>query len=103
MVTWTKLKSGEWGLRSTIALIEGEVVMVSRANGSRSNAVVGRRVWTGNGVWLYATAPKAEKVAPVAPKPLILDWTEADGEDAEMAAEMAAERAANCADDFFGF
>ena len=104
-ITWTKLRSGEWGLRSTEALNEGEVVWVSRANGSRSKAEVGRRVWAGNGVWLYTKgqeAPKAEVKA--APEPLILDWSEAealDGEDAEMAAEIAAERAANCYADLF--
>lgn len=105
--TWTKLNDGSWGLRSTVALSEGEVVTVCRKDGSRSKATVGRRVWTGNGVWLYATAPKAEKVAPVvAPKVLILDWSEAealDGEDAETAAELAAERAVNCDEAFYGF
>lgn len=107
MITWSRLRDGNWGLRSTEALTEGEVVLVSRANGSRSKAAVGRKVWAGNGVFLYAKgqeAPKAE--VKVALEPLVLDWSVAealDGEDAEMAAEIAAERAANCAEAGFYF
>lgn len=104
MITWSRLRDGSWGLRSTEALVEGAVVLVSRANGSRSKAAVGRKVWAGNGVFLYAKgqeAPKAEVI-----EPLVLDWSVAealDGEDAEMAAEIAAERAANCAEAGFYF
>lgn len=87
--------------------MEGEAVTVYK-NGSRSVATVGRRVWTGNGVWLYTTAPKVEKAAPqVAPAPIVLDWSVAealDGEDAEAAAEIAAELAAEAADaDAWGY
>ena len=102
MVTWTKLKSGEWGLRATEALVEGAVVVVTRANGSRSNAEVGRLVWAGNGVFLYTQA-KAGVAVPVAPKPvlppakaaaeLVTDWDVDDMFD-DAAAEIAAERAA---------
>ena len=92
MVTWTKLKNGEWGLRSTGALIEGEVVVVSRANGSRSNAMVGRRVWAGNGVYVYAKSLAAAKVAPRAY--VEAEWDVFDDAAAEIAAERAAEDAA---------
>lgn len=112
-ITWNKLRDGSWGLRSEAALTEGESVLVSRKDGSRSKATVGRRVWSGNGVWLYGvgTAPKVEvapKAAPEAPKPIVLDWSVAEAEDAarESAAERAAELAAESAltdPDFCGF
>ena len=46
-VTFTKLKSGSWGLRSTSTLVTGSEVTVSRQNGSQSTEVVGSWVWSG--------------------------------------------------------
>lgn len=95
--TWTKLKKeNTWGLRIEGSVTEGEVVLVSRSNGSKSRETVGKIVWTGNGITLATLGPKPAK-APKAPKaekkaPLVLDWSQAEREDAQ--AEIQAERAA---------
>lgn len=52
--TWTKLRNGEWGLRSEEALTVGTQVWVTRKNGTRSLEWVGPKVWAGQGVWLHA-------------------------------------------------
>lgn len=93
--TWTKLKKeNTWGLRIEGSVAEGEVVLVSRSNGSKSRETVGKIVWAGNGVTLATLGPKPAK-APKAEKkvaPLTLDWSQAEHEDAH--AECMAERAA---------
>ena len=109
--TWTKLKDGSWGFRSTEALKVGGLVLVSRANGSSSQEVVGRLVWSGSGVWLYAKGePKgmvetiaqathkkpAQVRAQLAEDPEFYCWDDEgdiDGVAAEMASENAALRA----------
>ena len=63
MTTWTKLRDGSWGLRATEALVEGATIVVAKKDGSTSTVKVGRAVWNGNGVWLYAVAPTADKPA----------------------------------------
>ena len=96
-LSWSKLKDGSWGVRSSTALTEGGAVTVCRKDGSRSTATVGRKVWSGNGVWLYATAPTAPKGA----APVVRDWSVAEQEDDDddgYAAERAAERAMLCSD-----
>lgn len=76
MVTWTKLKSGEWGLRATEALVEGATTTVAKKDGSTSTAVVGKLVWQGNGAFLYGTGPKpaAEQKAPAARPAARRNW-----------------------------
>jgi len=62
-VTWTKLKSGEWGIRSTSELRTGGSVTVSRRDGTKSDVTVDRKIWSGDGVWLYSirkAAPSRE-------------------------------------------
>jgi hypothetical protein len=54
MITWTKLKNGDWGLRSTSQLLAGSSVNVTKKDGTTKSAVVGREIWNGNGVWLYS-------------------------------------------------
>lgn len=56
-VTYTKLKSGNWGIRSTEALQEGQVVTVTKKNGETKTEAVDKVVWSGNGVWLAAVRP----------------------------------------------
>lgn len=46
-VTWTRLKSGAWGLRGPASvLLEGSDVTVTRRNGETKAARVGRVLWT---------------------------------------------------------
>ena len=57
-MTWTKLRSGEWGIRSTVELREsvGQIVAVQKKSGGVSHVRIARLIWSGNGVWLYAIA-----------------------------------------------
>lgn len=55
--TYQKLKSGEWGVRSTTPLEEGQSVTVRKKNGESKEEVVSRIVWQGEGVWLAAIRP----------------------------------------------
>lgn len=64
-VTFTKLRTGEWGLRITgRAPRPGDVVRVAKKNGTTAVETVGTVVWSGNGV----TLATIRKTAP-APKP----------------------------------
>jgi hypothetical protein len=57
-VSYTKLKSGEWGIRAESALTQGATVTVTKKSGETKSEIVGTKVWTdGKGVWLYAIAP----------------------------------------------
>lgn len=67
MITWSKLKSGDWGLRSTSQLQMGTSVNVSKKDGTIKAAIVGQEVWNGNGVWIYAVGA-AYAAASRAPK-----------------------------------
>lgn len=62
--TWTKLKNGTWGVRSTEALLEGMFVDVSRKDGTSKEVIIGRQVWCGNGVWVYEVPPKPVGASP---------------------------------------
>lgn len=53
-ITYTKLKSGDWGMRSNRALTPGTSVTVSKASGETKSETVGKLIWSGNGVHLYA-------------------------------------------------
>lgn len=58
-VTFTKLKTGEWGLRGP-NLAEGERVTVEKRDGSTQTKTVGRVLWTcpnGSGVTVATVAP----------------------------------------------
>ncbi len=50
--TYTKLKDGSWGIRSTSAVQAGDQVTVTKKSGESKTETVGRVLWTGNGVWL---------------------------------------------------
>jgi hypothetical protein len=54
MVTFTKLKSGDWGLKSYRELVEGFTIQVTTKAGGQRDARVGRRIWSDGVVWLYA-------------------------------------------------
>lgn len=54
--TYTKLKSGAWGLRG-MRLVAGSTVTVTKRNGTTKTETVGQIVWTGaDGTTLAATA-----------------------------------------------
>ena len=53
-ITYTKLKSGNWGVRSTEALKEGQTITVRKKSGDTKLETIARIVWSGNGVWLAA-------------------------------------------------
>lgn len=50
--TYTKLRSGEWGIRSTEPVCAGQTVLVTKRSGERNPETVGRVVWSGDGVVL---------------------------------------------------
>ena len=53
--TYTKLRSGEWGIRSTqCALSPGDEILVSKKSGETKRETIARRVFAGGGVALYA-------------------------------------------------
>ena len=62
-ITYTKLRSGDWGLRSTVALRSGEQVQVTKKSGDIKTETVGNAVWKGNGVFLYAIAVRPRENA----------------------------------------
>ena len=63
-ITYTKLQSGGWGIRSTVALTAGQAVTVEKRDGSTKTETVERVVWTGNDVWIAAIRATARPAAP---------------------------------------
>jgi len=57
--TYTKLKSGAWGLRivGNIRVQSGDRVTVSKKDGSRKEETVGAVLWSGDGVMLCSIQP----------------------------------------------
>lgn len=53
-ITYHRLQSGSWGVRSTEPLLEGETVLVKKRNGSVKQETVERIVYTRNGVHIAA-------------------------------------------------
>lgn len=60
--TFTKLRTGNWGIRCTKAVAEGDRVQVAKRDGSVKVETVAKVVWTdGSSVWLCAIgAPEAK-------------------------------------------
>lgn len=56
MATYTKLKNGEWGIRSTSPIADGQQVLVTKKSGQTKNETVGHVIWRGNGVNLATIA-----------------------------------------------
>lgn len=54
MITYIKLKNGDWGLRSDSALASGVAVSVVKKSKERKLEIVGDLVWKGLDIWLYA-------------------------------------------------
>ena len=53
-ITYTKLKNGNWGVRSSEKICDGQVVRVTKKDGSVKDETIDKVVWEGNGVWLAA-------------------------------------------------
>lgn len=59
--TFTKLNSGEWGLRVTgISVSSGSTVTVTKKDGSSENKTIGKVLWSGNGVSLCTIAGQSK-------------------------------------------
>lgn len=54
--TFTKLRDGSWGLRSTDTLVAGQSITVTKKSGESESKTVGRILWTGNGITLATVA-----------------------------------------------
>ena len=64
MTTYTKLKTGAWGLRVVgLKVGVGDSVTVSKKDGSRKTETVSAVLWSGDGVTLCAIAPSAPSAA----------------------------------------
>lgn len=65
--TYSKLKSGNWGIRSTQEIAAGDTVTVTLKDGTSRDEKVERVVWSGDGVWIAAVVGKdGRKPAPKA-------------------------------------
>lgn len=51
--TYTKLRSGEWGIRTTYPINGVRQVQVTKKSGETKNEIAGREIWHGNGIYLY--------------------------------------------------
>lgn len=56
--SYSKLKSGNWGVRSTQEIAQGDTVVVTMKSGESREEVVERIVWSGDGVWIAALVGK---------------------------------------------
>jgi hypothetical protein len=55
--TWTKLRSGEWGVKlDGIGIRKGAHVTVTKRDGSATTVIIDRVIWTGNGQSLCTVA-----------------------------------------------
>jgi hypothetical protein len=52
-ITYAKLKNGEWGIKSAIPL-KDDYVTVTKKSGETKLEHISGKVWSGNGVHLYA-------------------------------------------------
>lgn len=52
MATFTKLRSGDWGVRAPAGTRKGDILDVRRRDGSISTVEVERVLWTGDGIAL---------------------------------------------------
>lgn len=62
--TYQKLKSGEWGIRSTSAVAAGERVTVTKKDGTVKTETVVKVLWSGDGIWLCAITGADRPPAP---------------------------------------
>jgi hypothetical protein len=60
MATYTKLRDGSWGIRSTREVVPGMSVVVTKKGGEAKNERVARIIWTDGKVWLASIKPRAK-------------------------------------------
>lgn len=59
-ITYTKLRSGEWGIRGPASILrDGAEVTVAKKSGERKVERVAKVVWQGDGIALAAIAQRA--------------------------------------------
>jgi hypothetical protein len=56
--TYTKLRDGSWGVRSTEEVRPGQVVTVIKKSGDTKVETIKTIIWSGNGVWICSIVPK---------------------------------------------
>ena len=56
--TFTKLRDGSWGLRIEGSAKAGQTVTVTKKSGETSREVVGKIIWSGNGITLAKVGEK---------------------------------------------
>jgi hypothetical protein len=61
--TYTKLRSGAWGVRCTDRVGVGDTVTVTKRDGSVKRETIATIVWKGDGVTLAALAAKGAAAA----------------------------------------
>lgn len=61
MATYTKLKSGAWGVRVAGATSSGSVVSVTTKSGKTKSETVAKVLWSGNGVSICAIVPRGDR------------------------------------------
>lgn len=62
--SYTKLKSGEWGIRVEGAARQGQQVTVKKKDGTTKTETVTQIVWSGNGITLCAIAQREPSYTP---------------------------------------
>lgn len=60
MASYTKLRSGEWGVRSTTPIEAGQVVSVTKKSGETKTETISKVLWSGNGVWLASIGARSD-------------------------------------------
>jgi hypothetical protein len=53
--TPTKLRSGEWGAKTTFPVVAGQVITIRSKAGKEWTAHVGKVIWSGDGVHIMST------------------------------------------------
>jgi hypothetical protein len=59
--TYTKLRDGSWGIRTTEAVTAGQTVTVTKKGGETKQETVGRVLWTGDGITLATVVETAAR------------------------------------------
>ncbi len=63
--TYAKLRTGQWGIRTTEKIVVGQRVTVAKKDGTTKQEVVGKIVWQGKGITLATVyqEPKKRKLS----------------------------------------
>lgn len=64
MATFSKLKSGEWGIKVEGSVSAGQSLTVTKKSGQAQTVTVKAVVWSGNGVSLCSIEPSGSKSKP---------------------------------------